>query len=296
MAKIFGHIFIFILSTIVLVAVIGAVTLKALPDVKVLETCFTTSMFKVKLCPSGGSYARIKEISPYMVHAVIAAEDGAFYSHKGLDWHEIQESFNKNLHSGKMARGGSTLTQQLAKNVFLSQEKSLWRKVKEAYLAYAIEQKYPKDFILEKYLNVVEFGPNIYGVKAAANHYFHKAPSQLHPLESAFLAFLLPNPKLYSKSFRTGQLTPFGRKMVKTILKRMQSFGKLSVPAYQTAVAQIGAFPWSGIGIDSFEGRPTYSLDAVAGSPAQIDEETLDEIMSEDEGGGAEVIDFEKEE
>ncbi len=223
-----------------------------------------------------------------MVHALIAAEDTSFYSHKGFDWHEIEASFTKNLQSGKVRRGGSTLTQQLAKNAFLSKEKSYWRKLKEAYLAYAIENRYSKDFILEKYLNVVEFGPGIYGVKSASIHYFQKSASELHPLEAAFLAFLLPNPKSYSRSYSAGQLSPFATKMVKIILQRMAQFGKLSSPAYQTAMVHIGDFPWRGLAIDSFSGTPSYSLEAtmVKSSDFDIDEEALNEIVDED-GGGA---------
>ena len=273
------------LSVLMLVAIGLTALLLTLPDVGILEKCFTTSMYEVKLCPDGKDYVKLKSVSPFVIHAVIAAEDAAFYSHKGFDWHEMQESFETNLKSGKIARGGSTLTQQLAKNVFLSKEKSYLRKIKEAYLANAIENRFKKDFILEKYLNVVEFGPNIYGVKAAAQHYFHKSAGELHPLEAAYLAFLLPNPKVYSQSHRKGQLTPFARKQVNVILKRMSSFGKLSPAAYQTAVAHMGLFPWSGLSLSSFEGRPSYDLEApeVSASQLQMDEDALEEILREDD-------------
>lgn len=298
--KLIFNIFLFIASASALVMVILTAVLLSLPNVKTLETCFTTSMFEVKLCPKSDNYVTLKQVSPYMIHALIAAEDGSFYSHKGIDWHELQESLNANLKSGHIRRGGSTLTQQLAKNVFLGQEKSLWRKVKEAYLAYSIERTYKKDFILEKYLNVVEFGPKLYGIKAASKHYFGKSPSELHPLEAAYLSFLLPNPKGYSKSFRNGQLTPFARKMIAVILKRMQSFGKLSPGAYQTAMAEMSSFPWRNLTIASFSGTPSYSLDAPAGETsgaANLDEETLEAIMrDESQQTPEEFIDFNAEE
>jgi monofunctional biosynthetic peptidoglycan transglycosylase len=280
-----GNTLIFMASGIVLLAVIMVAGLLTLPDVGILEKCFTTSMYKVRLCPQSKDYVPLKNISPYVLHAVIAAEDGAFYSHKGFDWHEMQESFETNLKRGHIARGGSTLTQQLAKNAFLNKEKSFWRKIKEAYLAHAIENRFRKDFILEKYLNVVELGPDIYGVKPAALKYFQKSPSELHPLEAAYLAFLLPNPKLYSQSFRKGALTPFATKMIKIILKRMNQFGKLSPAAYRTALAHIGDFPWHGLSLDSFEGTPTHDLDApnVPSSELTLDEDTLDEIIEENE-------------
>jgi len=272
-------------SALVLLAIGLTALLLSLPDVSQLERCFTTSMYEVRLCPESNQYVKLKSISPYMIHALIAAEDAAFYSHKGFDWHEIQESFSTNLRSGKIARGGSTLTQQLAKNVFLSQEKSYLRKVKEAYLANAIENRFKKDFILEKYLNVVEFGPNIYGVKAASLHYFQKAPSELHPLQAAYLAFLLPNPKVYSKSARNGQLTPFAHRTISMILKRMSSFGKLSRPAYQTALNNLNDFPWYGLTMASFEGTPNYDLEAphVSAADLQLDEEALEELLDENE-------------
>lgn len=273
------------ISVCVLIVVgIGALVL-SLPDVGVLEKCFTTSMYQVHLCPGGPNYTPIKSISPYVIHAVIAAEDGSFYTHKGFDWHEIQASFTANLSSGKLRRGGSTLTQQLAKNLFLGKEKSFLRKIKEAYLASAIEGRYKKDLILEKYLNVVEFGPKLYGIKAASQHYFGKSPSEIHPLEAAYLAHLLPNPKVYSRGASKGELTPFSQRMTKTILKRMTSFGKLSQPGYQVAIANIGGFPWSGLDRSSFHGMPSYSLDAPSANPSDfdMDEDTLEEIIQENE-------------
>lgn len=280
-----GNTVVFIASGFVLTLVLLVAGLLTLPDVGVLEKCFTTSMYEVRLCPDSKDYVPLKNISPYVLHAVIAAEDGAFYSHKGFDWHEMQESFETNLKRGHLSRGGSTLTQQLAKNAFLSKEKSFWRKIKEAYLAHAIENRYKKDFILEKYLNVVELGPDIYGVKPASLKYFQKSPSELHPLEAAYLAFLLPNPKLYSQSFKKGALTPFASKMITIILKRMNQFGKLSPAAYKTAISNLNNFPWRGLSIDSFEGKPTHDLDApnVPAADLNIDENTLEELIEENE-------------
>lgn len=280
---------IFIASGFVLTLVLLVAGILTLPDVGVLEKCFTTSMYEVRLCADSKDYVSLKNISPYVLHAVIAAEDGAFYSHKGFDWAEMQASFETNLKRGHLARGGSTLTQQLAKNAFLSKEKSFWRKIKEAYLAHAIENRFKKDFILEKYLNVVELGPDMYGVKPAALKYFQKNPSELHPLEAAYLAFLLPNPKLYSQSSKKGTLTPFASKMIKIILKRMHQFGKLSPAAFNTAMAHLPEFPWRGLSIDSFDGRPSHDLDApnIPASDLNIDEETLEELIEETERSNA---------
>lgn len=285
--SVFTSILLLAASSLVLLGIFAVATFMTLPDVRELERCFTTSMYGVKLCPASENYVRLNEISPYVLHAVISSEDGAFYSHKGFDWHEIEESLNQNLRTGHIQRGGSTLTQQLAKNAFLGKEKSFWRKLKEAYLAHGIENHFSKNFILEKYLNVVEFGPSLYGVKPAANKYFHKSPSQLGPLEAAYLAFLLPNPKVYSKSVRDGKLTPFARKSIGIILRRMAAYGKISSEAYQIAVAHIGDFPWSNV---SFGGGGTPSFDLEISQPTSgignepIEEENaLDEVLKEDE-------------
>lgn len=271
----------------VLLGVTAVASLMLLPDVRQLERCFTTSMYQVHLCAGSDKYVKLHDISPYVIHAVIVSEDGSFYSHEGFDWHEMEESFEENLKSGHIKRGGSTLTQQLAKNAFLDKEKSIWRKLKEAYLAHAIEKHYKKDFILEKYLNVVEFGENIYGVKSAALHYFHKSPSELNPLEAAYLAFLLPNPKGYSKNFRTATLTPFTRKTVSTILKRMNAYGKLSDQAYELSMANIANFPWSGLSASAFQGSPGYNLDSAPNVNAPAfdpleEEDALEEVVNED--------------
>lgn len=269
--SLFGSLIKMGISGVLLVAVILCAALLTIPDVTVLERCFTTNMFQVKLCPGSENYVKLEDISPYVIHAVISSEDGAFYSHKGFDWHEISESVSQNLKSGKAARGGSTLTQQLAKNIFLSADKSVWRKVKEAYLANAIEKRYSKNFILEKYLNVVEFGPNLYGVKAAAQHYFNTSPSNLHPLQAAYLAHLLPNPKTYSQGFRKGALTPFSRKSISTILKRMEAYGKLNEASYERSISLLGEFPWTTIGYSSFTGAPSYDLETNVPLPAPAD-------------------------
>lgn len=254
------------------------------PDFHQLENCFKTSMFKVYLCADSPQYVRLKNISPYVRQAVIAAEDAAFYSHEGLDWHELKASLKTNLQHGGFRRGGSTLTQQLAKNAFLSKEKSLWRKLKEAYLARAIERAYDKDFILEKYLNLVEFGPNIYGIKSAAKHYFNKSPDQLHPLEAVFLAFLLPNPKAYSKSFSTGRPTAFAQKKMSIILNRMLVFGKLSQPAYQAALAHLNDFPWANLQEGDFRDAPNQiqNPDITLNPELEIELDEGDQSLIED--------------
>ncbi|MCX7771147.1 MAG: monofunctional biosynthetic peptidoglycan transglycosylase, partial [Proteobacteria bacterium] len=148
--------------------------------------------------PKNPRYVSWKNISPYIKWAVILSEDAKFYKHSGVDYDAIKEAFKKNLEMGKYVRGGSTITQQLAKNLFLSREKTIIRKLKELIIAYLLETTLTKTRILELYLNVVEFGPMVYGVNHACWFYFGKSPIEVSPMESAILAGLLPGPKIYN--------------------------------------------------------------------------------------------------
>lgn len=217
-----------------------------LPNVEALRGCLTTEMFHVQLCPKSPQYVKLGQIAPIMRHALIVSEDANFYHHNGFDLDEIKESLKKNLDRGGFARGGSTLTQQLAKNVFLSADKSLIRKVIEARLTYQIEHKFSKDEILEKYLNVVQFGQDLFGIKAAAQFYFKKHPSQLNVLESAFLAMLLPSPEKYSVSFRKKSLTKFAQARIQDIVRRLYRFGRITEEEYSQAKLNVDGFPWDG--------------------------------------------------
>lgn len=239
----------FFVSTVVaiaclsgLIAVSVVLFLLTTPRPKNIRECFTTSMFHVHLCPKDESYAKLREISPFTRQAVIVSEDGAFYSHKGIDWFEMRESMEKNWEHGGFVRGGSTITQQLAKNLYLNGNKSILRKLREAIIAVQIEGVLTKDEILEKYLNVVEFGKNVFGVKKAAQYYFKKSPGELNVAESAFLAFLLPNPEHYSASFDRKKLSPFARNQMKIIIERLYRFKKISDADYQQGLQQLAGF------------------------------------------------------
>ncbi len=239
MWKFLSYFFIAIGCVVGLVLTAAALFLATTPRPTNLKGCLTTEMYHVRLCPKDASYTRLRDISPHVRNAVIVSEDGAFYSHHGFDWDELQKSIDKNMEEGAFARGGSTLTQQLAKNVYLTPEKSLIRKVKEAMITVQIEKLLTKDEILEKYLNVVEFGDKVYGVNAAAQLYFQKGPSQLTPAEGAFLAFLLPNPKKYSQSFRQKKLTKFAGRQVRIIVDRLHKFKRIGDSEHVSALAQV---------------------------------------------------------
>lgn len=176
------------------------------------------------------------EISKAAVGAVVVSEDWAFFQHKGFDMNQIKEAIKTDIERGKFARGASTITQQVAKNVFLSNEKTLLRKARELYLSVQLEKQLSKTKILEVYFNVVEWGEGIYGLRAAARAYFGKSPQDLLPKEGAFLAMLLPNPKKYSQSFRDRALTPYASKTIKSILQKMHRAGYVSMEEYLTAL------------------------------------------------------------
>src|SRR5262249_37785788 len=152
-----------------------------------------------------------------------------------------------NWQSGRYVRGGSTLTQQLAKNVYLNSNKSLWRKLKELILTVQIEDLYDKNTILEKYLNVVEFGPDIYGINRAARFYFDKPASSLNALEGAYLAHLLPNPRTYSQGYKKSKLTNYSEKRVRWIIRQMGKGGYIDRRTMNWAEGHVAEFPWRGL-------------------------------------------------
>ncbi len=166
------------------------------------------------------NWVSLKEMDYTAIHAIVISEDWAFYDHSGYDVNQIKEAAEEAI-DGERTRGASTISQQLVKNIFLSPDKELSRKVKELGISVYMERNVPKEKILETYLNVIEFGPGIYGIKAAAKHYFNKQPKELNAREGAFLAMLLPNPKKHSQSFRDKKLTPFAKKRINSVLEKM---------------------------------------------------------------------------
>lgn len=142
-------------------------------------------------------WVSLGHISPYVIKAVIIAEDDKFWSHKGFDLDAIQKALEKDLEKGKFKFGGSTISQQLVKNLYLTPSKNPLRKAKEAIITWRLERTLNKRRILELYLNVVEWGEGIFGIEAAAQHHFSKPAIALSPQEAARLAAVLPNPRRY---------------------------------------------------------------------------------------------------
>jgi monofunctional biosynthetic peptidoglycan transglycosylase len=199
------------------------------PDVSILKTRFPVVRYKGPDQPPQirlekkppASWVKVSSISKHAVGAIVVSEDWAFYQHPGYDAHMISEAIRADWERGKFARGASTITQQVVRNIFLDQDKNIWRKVKELYLAIQIEKTLNKNKILELYLNIAEWGQGIYGIGPASAYYFKKKPDQLTAKEGAFLAMLLPSPKRYSRSFKVKQLSPYARSTVQTILEKM---------------------------------------------------------------------------
>jgi monofunctional biosynthetic peptidoglycan transglycosylase len=138
-----------------------------------------------------------KKISNYLKQALIAAEDAKFVDHEGFDWDGIEEAYKKNLKKGRIVAGGSTISQQLAKNLFLSTKRTPWRKGEEALITVMLEKMMDKQRIFEIYLNVIEWGNGIFGAEAAAQHYFHVSAARLSAKQAAQLAAMVPNPRYY---------------------------------------------------------------------------------------------------
>jgi monofunctional biosynthetic peptidoglycan transglycosylase len=156
-------------------------------------------------------------ISPHLKRAIVVAEDARFVDHEGFDWDAIEKAREKNRKKGRVVAGGSTISQQLAKNLFLSGERTPWRKGQEALITVMIEHTMDKRRILEIYLNVIEWGDGVFGADAAARHYFNTTASALGPEAAARLAAIVPNPRFYDRN----RNTPWINRKTQMILARM---------------------------------------------------------------------------
>ncbi len=185
--------------------------------------------------PETNDWTPLEGMPALLPAAVIAQEDGGFRRHPGVSMLHLRGSLVRNLERGRFARGGSTLTMQLARNLFLNRRKTLSRKLQELVLTWMLEQRFSKDELLELYLNIVEFGDDIYGIREAADHYFEKAPISLTPVEVAFIVRLLPAPRRFGKQFDDRKLKPHYVKWIDRLLSRLVDKGHLSQSAYEAA-------------------------------------------------------------
>ena len=169
-------------------------------------------------------WAAYERISVHLKRAVVAAEDAKFLDHEGFDWEQIQKALERIESKGRIAGGASTISQQLAKNLFLSGERSWLRKGEEALITWMLEQTLSKRRILELYLNVAEWGEGVFGAEAAARYHFGVSAAALQPEQAAWLAAILPSPRRYLR----GATTPYLAGRVATIEARM---GSVQIPA-----------------------------------------------------------------
>ena len=234
-----------IISLVVLYAVYIAVSLMFLPSVAELANRKTSMTIQVKdwrgdyhsfvVGPKNRYWTPTGSIPAEMKWAVIVAEDARFYKHEGIDVKALKKAIKYDLEKKSFARGASTITQQVAKNLFLTREKSISRKIKELILAKRMEQELTKGRIIELYLNVVELGPMVYGIGHGARYYFGKTASALTPRECAFLAAMLPGPRVaynpYQNLTRVMQRSDM-------ILRLLRGKGVLSEDEYRLAIAE----------------------------------------------------------
>lgn len=185
--------------------------------------------------PKAPGWVPMKQISNHLLMAVIADEDTSFFSHNGIDMHEMREALKKDLEEKRWARGASTITQQVVKNVWLTQEKTLTRKIRELLWARQLDGALSKSEVLCFYVNMAEWGPGIYGIGEASHHYFDKAPADLTPKESAFLAVLLPSPVRFHTYYTRKKLTPWVKGRIEHVLRVMNRMGFLEDAEYDEA-------------------------------------------------------------
>jgi monofunctional biosynthetic peptidoglycan transglycosylase len=176
-------------------------------------------------------------ISRYLRAAVIYAEDYNFYRHDGVDWHALEHAISADWNRGAMSIGGSTITQQLAKNLYLSPRRSLLRKVREVLIAFALEDHLSKQRMLELYLNLVEWGDGVFGAEAAARTWFHHPAAALSPAEAVRLAIALPNPITRAPGVRDPELT---RKAVR-LIRCLRLQGLIGAAQERAALDEVGA-------------------------------------------------------
>jgi monofunctional biosynthetic peptidoglycan transglycosylase len=270
-----------------LVVVAAGALLASLPDVKALAKAPPKSTAFIDLRRAQAAEAKrrfalrwvwrpLAEISPHLRHAVVITEDAKFWDHEGVDWDAVEAAAERNWEKGRFALGGSTITQQLAKNLYLSPSKNPVRKLRELLIARRLEAELSKERLLELYLNVVEWGDGIFGAEAAARFWFGRPARELNPTEAARLALALPNPRQRSPKVRSSYLD----RRAAGLLRIMWRQGVLSEEAYQSALPGLGVAP---------PAAPSVSPAAPAAPPA-FPPPSEDELMPPSGDGDAGAI------
>lgn len=197
------------------------------------------TLFEMKTGPGTPAWTPIEEISPFMIQAIVSSEDGRFFKHHGFAESQIGPALARNLQAHAFKFGASTVTMQLVKNVFLHRDKLLARKGQEALIVWWLERAVDKKWILELYLNVIEYGTSIYGIRQAAQHYFGTEPIHLSPARAAFLASVLPKPKSYDKQYAKGRPDASTKKRVASLLRHMRKRDRIDDEALADGLQEI---------------------------------------------------------
>ena len=183
-------------------------------------------------------FIALRDVPPLFVRTLLLSEDAGFYGHRGIDLRELPSALLTNWSRGGAARGASTITQQLAKNLFLSRDKQVGRKLQELAITFLLESALGKDRILEIYLNIIEWGPDLRGLRPAARRYFGREPRELTPAEMAFLVAIIPGPIKYQSSFAHGPPGPGLRSLIDELLAKLRSVHAIGEEEYQQAIGE----------------------------------------------------------
>jgi len=192
----------------------------------------------IDVSPASPDFIALRDVPPLFVRTLLLAEDTGFYGHRGIDLRELPAALLTNWSRGGAARGASTITQQLAKNLFLSRDKQLGRKLQELAITFLLESALGKDRILEIYLNIIEWGPDLRGLRPAARRYFGREPQALTPAEMAFLVALIPGPIKYQRSFAHGRPGPGLRSLIDELLAKLRSVHAIGEEEYLQALGE----------------------------------------------------------
>lgn len=192
----------------------------------------------IDVSPSSPDFIALGDVPPLFVRTLLLSEDAGFYGHGGIDLRELPAALFTNWSRGGAARGASTISQQLAKNLFLSRDKEVGRKLQELAITFLLESALDKDRILEIYLNIIEWGPDLRGLRPAARHYFDCEPQSLTPAQMAFLVAIIPGPIKYQRSFARGTPGPGLRLLIDNLLAKLRSVEAIGEEEYQRALSE----------------------------------------------------------
>lgn len=237
--------------------------------------------FEMSAGPGTSNWTSIWDMSPFFVHAVLAHEDASFFRHAGFAPWAIDGAFRRNLKARRYVVGASTISMQLSKNLFLHREKTLARKAQEVILTWWVENRWDKRSILEMYLNVIEYGPRIYGITEAADYYFGRHPSELSLAESAFLATILPNPKKFHASYARGSLNSGVANKMRFLIRHMGRKNRIDAVAVEHGLQEVDRFRFQSPDQASPPGPRTF-VGAAASLPYMVNGQFASPIATED--------------